>query len=154
MEHNYDLKTNSLYIEESRIPAYSLEKNEIGNCSNCDAIIMSLSYHSVGDTIVVVTKCASCGAFYVNIYDSGWNWIDEAPVSLLPIPIPISNQIIADYKGLERISMKKLEAVFSRGEIEALFTRAKNETPTRQYLYRARKKYDLFEEIFDLRLEL
>lgn len=154
MEHNYDLKTNSLYIEESRIPAYSLEKNEIGHCSNCDAIIMSLSYHSVGETIVVVTRCASCGAFYANVYDSGWNWIDETPVVLLPILIPISNQIIDDYKGLERISIKKLEAVFSRGEIEALFARAKNETPIRQYLYRARKKYDLFEKIFDLRLEL
>jgi len=31
--------------------------------------------------------------------------------------------------------MKKLEAVFSRGEIEALFASAKNETPIRQYLY-------------------
>jgi hypothetical protein len=154
MEYNYDLETYSLYIEESRIPADSQEKNEAGNCSNCDAINMSLSYHSVGETIVVVTKCASCGAFYANIYDSGWNWIDETPVSLLPIPIPISNQIIDDHQGLEGISMKKLNAVFSRGEIEALFARAKNETPVRQYLYRARKKYDLFEEIFDLRLEL
>jgi hypothetical protein len=154
MEHNYDLKTNNLCIEESRIPAYSLEKNEIGNCSNCDAILISLSYHSVGETIVVVTKCGSCGAFYVNIYDVGWNWIDEAPVSLLPISIPISNQIIEDDKGLGKISMKKLEAVFSRGEIEALFAKAKNENPIRQYLYRARKKYELFEEIFDLKLEL
>jgi hypothetical protein len=140
--------------EESRIHAYSLEKNEIGNCSNCDAIIMSISYHSVGDTIVVVTKCASCGALYANIYDSGWNWKDETPVSLLPIPIPISNQIIDDWKGLEAIPMKKLEAIFSKGEIEALFARAKDETPIRQYLYRARKKYKLFEEIFDIELAL
>ena len=48
--------------------------------------------------------------------------------------------------------MKKLEAVFSRGEIEALISRAKDKTPVRQYLYRARKKYELFEEIFDLKL--
>lgn len=136
------------------MPAYSLEENEIGNCSNCDSMIISLSYHSVGETIVVVTKCVSCGAFYVNIYDSDWNWVDEAPVSLLPIPISISNQIIDDWKGLETIPLKKLEAVFSRGEIEALFARAKEETPIRQYLYRARKKYELFEEIFDMRLEL
>jgi hypothetical protein len=136
------------------MPAYSLEENEIGNCSNCDSMLISLSYHSVGETIVVVTKCVSCGAFYVNIYDSNWNWVDEAPVSLLPIPISISNQIIDDWKGLETIPLKKLEAVFSRGEIEALFARAKEEIPIRQYLYRARKKYELFEEIFDMRLEL
>ncbi len=154
MEYRYDLKNNNLYTEESLIPAYSLEENEIGNCSNCEAMLVSLSYHSVGEEIVVMTKCVSCGAFCVNAYDSEWNWIYEAPVALLPLQIPISNQIIDDQKGLEAIPLKKLEAVFSRGEIEALFARSKNETPIRQYLYRARKKYELFEEIFDLRLEL
>lgn len=154
MEYKYDLKGNNLCIEENLMPAYSLEENEIGNCSNCDSMLMSLSYHSVGKTIVVVTKCVSCGSFYVNIYDSEWNWVDEAPVFLLPISIPISNQIIDDWKELEKIPLKKLEAVFSKGEIEALFARAKDENPVRQYLYRARKKYGLFEEIFDLRLEL
>jgi hypothetical protein len=115
---------------------------------------MSLSYHAAGERNVVVTKCISCGDFYANIYDSGWNWLDEIPVSLLPIPIPVSNQIIDNWKGLEAIPMKKLEAVFSKGEIEALFARAKDETPIRQYLYRARKKYKLFEEIFDIELAL
>jgi len=154
MEHSYDLKGNNLYIGENQIPAYSLEENEIGNCTSCDSILTSLSYHEAGERTVVVTKCICCGAFYANVYDSGWNWVDEFGVSLLPIPIPISNQIIDDCEGLEAISMKKLEAVFSRGEIEALFARAKDETPIRQYLYRARKKYKLFEEIFDLELTL
>jgi len=154
MEYSYDLNGNNLYIGENRVPAYSLEENEIGNCSICDSILMSLSYHAAGEKTIIVTKCISCGAFYANIYDSGWNWVDEVQVSLCPIPIPISNQIIDDWKGLEAISVKKLEAVFSRGEIEALFARAKDETPIRQYLYRARKKYKLFEEIFDLELAL
>lgn len=149
----YDLKTNIICIEENKMPAYSLEKNEMGNCSNCDSILTSLSYHSVEDTIVVVTRCSSCRAFFSNEYDSEWNWISEDPVSLLPIRIPISNPIIDDLEGLEKISMKKLEAVFSKGEIEALFASAKNESPIRQYLYRARRKYALFEEIFDMRLE-
>lgn len=154
MKYSYDLKENNLYIEDNQLPAYSLEENEIGNCSNCDSILMSLSYHSVGKTIAVVTKCISCGSFYVNIYDSGWNWVDEAPVFLLPIPISISSQTIDNWVGLEKIPLKKLEVIFSRGEIEALFARAKDETPVRQYLYRARKKYELFEEIFDIKLEL
>lgn len=152
MEYNYDLKEKDLYISENRIRAYSLEENDIGNCTNCDSILMSLSYHAAEERTVIVTKCTSCGAFYAIIYDSGWNWVDEVQVSLLPIPIPISNQRIDNWKGLESISMKKLEAVFSRGEIEALFARAKDETPIRQYLYRARKKYKLFEEIFDIEL--
>ncbi len=154
MKYSYDLKENNLYIEDNQLPAYSLEENEIGNCSNCDSILMSLSYHSAGKTIAVVTKCISCGSFYVNIYDSGWNWVDEAPVFLLPIPISISSQTIDNWVGLEKIPLKKLEVIFSRGEIEALFARAKDETPVRQYLYRARKKYELFEEIFDIKLEL
>jgi len=154
MEYSYDLKGNYLYIGENRVPAYSLEENEIGNCTSCDSILMSLSYHAAGEKTVIVTKCTSCGTFYANVYDSAWNWIDEVQVSLLPIPIPISNQIVDDWEGLEAIPMKKLEAVFSRGEIEALFARAKEETPIRQYLYRARKKYKLFEEIFDVKLAL
>ncbi|HHV25523.1 MAG: hypothetical protein PHG79_06765 [Methanosarcina sp.] len=154
MEYSYDLKGNNLCVEENRIPAYSLEENEIGNCTSCDSILMSLSYHAAEESTIVVTKCITCGTFYANIYDSEWNWVDEVKVSLLPIPIYISSQIIDDWNGLESIPMKKLEAVFSRGEIEALFARAKNETPTRQYLYRARKKYKLFEEIFDLELAL
>lgn len=153
MEYHYDLSTNNIYVEEKKISAYSLEKNEIGNCSSCDAILISLSYHSIGKLIVVVTKCNACGAFSANIYDSEWNWVDEATVSLLPIPIPIFTQIIDDFEGLEKIPMKKLESVFSRGEIEAIFAKSKNENPIRQYLYRARKKYLLFEEIFDLKLD-
>ena len=154
MEYSYDLKGNNLCVEENRIPAYSLEENEIGNCTSCDSILMSLSYHAAEESTIVVTKCITCGTFYANIYDSEWNWVDEVKVSLLPIPIYISSQIIDDWNGLESIPMKKLEAVFSRGEIEALFARARNETPIRQYLYRARKKYKLFEEIFDLELAL
>lgn len=152
MEYSYDLKGNDLYIGKNRIHAYSLEKNEIGTCTNCDSILMSLSYHMAEEKNVVVTKCVSCGAFYANIYDSGWNWVDEVRVSLLPITIHISNQTIDDLEGLEAIPMKKLEAVFSRGEIEALFARAKDEAPIRQYLYRARKKYKLFEELFNIKL--
>lgn len=152
MEYSYDLKKNDLYIGENKLQAYSLEENEIGNCINCDSILMSLSYHAAEESTVVVTKCISCGALSANIYDSGWNWVDEVQVYLLPIPIPISNQKIDDWKGLEAIPVKKLEAVFSKGEIEALFARAKDETPIRQYLYRARKKYKLFEELFDIEL--
>lgn len=154
VEYKYDLNEKALYIEENRIPAYSLEKNEIGNCTSCDSVLISLSYHSAEDNIVVVTKCVSCGAFYANIYDPEWNWVDEAQIMLLPIPIPISNPVIDSWEGLEAIPIKKLEAVFSKGEIEALFSRAKDKTPVRQYLYRARKKYGLFEEIFGLKLDL
>ncbi|AKB32677.1 hypothetical protein MSSIH_1987 [Methanosarcina siciliae HI350] len=154
MEYKYDLNEKTLYIDENRIPAYSLEKNEIGNCTSCDSILVSLSYHALGETIAVITKCTSCGAFYANIYDSDWNWMDEVLITLLPIPIPISNPVVDSWEELKAVPIKKLEAVFSKGEIEALFARAKDKTPVRQYLYRARKKYELFEEIFDLRLEL
>jgi len=154
VEYMYDLNEKTLYIDENRIPAYSLEKNEIGNCTSCDSILVSLSYHAAGENIAVITKCTSCGTFYANIYDSYWNWVDEIQVTLLPIPIPISNPVVDSWEELKAVPIKKLEAVFSKGEIEALFARAKDKTPIRQYLYRARKKYELFEEIFDLRLEL
>lgn len=153
MDYRYDLQQNVLFKREYEFPAYSLEKNEIGTCSICDSPLLSLSYHSSEEQIFVTTKCVSCGAFYVNIYDSSWIWLDEAPLSLIPVPILLSNSSVNDLEELKSISLTKLKAVFSRGEIEALFARARAETPIRQYLYRARKKYDLFEELFEIRLE-
>lgn len=153
MDYRYDLQNNILFDEKYEFPAYSLEKNEIGTCSICDLPLLSLSYHFSEEQIFVTTKCVSCGAFYVNIYDSGWTWLDEAPLSLVPVPILLINPSINDLEGLKAIPLKKLKAVFSRGEIEALFSRARAETLIRQYLYRARKKYDLFEELFEIRLE-
>ena len=154
MDYRYDLQDNVLYKGETRMPAYNLEENEIGTCTYCDSPMVSISYHVSGGEIVVATKCTACGAFYAIIYGPEWNWLDEAPISLLPVPIPISNPVIRDLEGLETIPFKKLEAVFSKGEIEALFARAGEKAPIRQYLYRARKKYEQFEEIFELRLEL
>jgi hypothetical protein len=155
----YDLKNNNLHLEENIIPAYSLEKNRIGNCSNCEATplceatLLSLSYHAVDNNIIVITKCTSCGAFQANIYDSEWNWLEEVQVSLLPIRIPISNPIIDSLEGLKGIPIEKIEVIFNRAEIEAIFASAKNETPIRKHLSRARRKYSIFEKIFDLRLE-
>jgi len=154
MEYRYDLADSNLCIGEKRIPAYDLEENEIGSCSKCSAMLVSLSYHCVSEKNIVVTRCVSCRSFYANVYNLDWSWIDEVQLTLLPIPITISNKVINDSKELEKLSMKKLQAVFSRGEIEALFAKTRNETPIRQYLYRARKKYKLFEEIFDIQLDL
>ena len=154
MVYSYDLADNNLCIGENRIPAYDMEENEIGSCSNCSAMLISLSYHYLSEKNVVVTRCVSCRSFYANFYDVEWSWIDEVPLSLLPIPITISNKVINDSIELDKLSLKKLQVVFSRGEIEALFARTRNETPIRQYLYRARKKYKLFEEIFDIQLDL
>ena len=154
LDYRYDLQDNVLYMGETPMPAYSLEENEIGTCTHCDSAMVSISYHDSGEEIVVATRCTACGAFSANIYDPEWNWMDEAPISLLPVPIRISNPVVRDLEGLESIPIKKLEAVFSRGEIEALFARAGEKSPIRQYLYRARKKYEQFEEIFELKLEL
>ncbi|MDD2439881.1 MAG: hypothetical protein PHD41_06705 [Methanosarcinaceae archaeon] len=153
MDYKYDLQKKILFVGENKLPAYSLENNEVGSCSICDLPLLSLSYHSSEDRILVPTKCDFCGVFHVNIYSLGWIWLAEAPLSLVPIPIPLSNPCVNDLKGLEAISPIKLKAVFSEGEITALFTKARAETPIRQSLYRARKKYAYFEELFELKLE-
>lgn len=153
MEYSYDLQSKDLYLGKDRFPPYNLEKNEIGTCTTCNSLLMSVSYHSSGMNLIVVTKCISCGSFYANIYDLKWNWVDEVSVSLLPVPIPITNPVVDGLTELEAIPMNKLEAVFSKEEIKAIFYKAKGEASVRQYLYRARKKYELFEELFELQLK-
>ena len=57
------------------------------------------------------------------------------------------------FTGLSTENIEKIEVVFSGVEIEAIFASAKNETPIRKHLFKARRKYSLFERMFDLRLE-
>ena len=50
--------------------------------------------------------------------------------------------------------MKQLSTIFSPAEIDAIFAKVRGEKYIRQYLYRARKKYDYFEEVFGIKIQV
>jgi len=63
----------------------------------------------------------------------------------------VENKSISD---IGNIATVKLETVFSPREIEAMIQKSKGENYVRQYLYNARKKYSLFNELFGYYLEI
>ena len=166
MGYGYDLKNNILHIGANQVPAYDIEANEIGVCSACGASLLSISYHSFDDRLIIVAKCSSCNSIYANVYNTGWTWLDEIVIShFLSDKDQEKNagsgtsqedgsDASTSLKSLTSIPMKQLQTIFSPAEVNAMFARAKGDECVRQYLYNARKKYDTFEDVFGITIDV
>lgn len=172
MLFKYDSSNNFLQVDNTIVPSYDLTENPIGTCSFCDAQIISQSYHNLGDNIAVVAYCEDCGASFVNLYDKEWNWLSEQPISHFfsyqesdvqkrdpQIEERKSNveKLVYEemyYTDLTKVSMNKLTTIFSPSEIEAMIAKSLGEKYVRQYLYRARKKYKKFQDVFGITLDI
>lgn len=162
MVYEYDMSNNTLYLDSVELPLHSQEENVIGTCNNCRSVVQSVSYHSRNGENIVTAKCTNCSTFHAIIYDDQWTWLGEERVSTNPKSniddayIGLQGPVIENHidndelQYLSSISLKKLNAVFSPAEIEAMFLKASGQKYVRQYLYRARKKYSHFHELFDV----
>jgi len=150
----YVLKNHTLWVDNAEFPADALQANEVGVCSKCEGTLTSVSYHPFFDRTMVVARCNKCETLYIEYYDSEWNWLEEIVLSQLENTGLAAKNIVRNFKELEEISMEKLRAVFTKSEVDAIYSKAtEEERPVRQYLYRARKKYARFEELFNIRIE-
>jgi hypothetical protein len=155
---------HTLYLDSVELPLHSQEENVIGTCSNCNSDVWSISYHVLNDNTVVAAKCIICDTVHAIMYDDLWNWLGEEIIStgLISGNNAASSTVTKaiespDSDGLlylRSIPSKKLSAVFSPAEIEAMFFKASDQKYVRQYLYRARKKYHNFNELFDTILNI
>lgn len=170
MLFKYDPSNNFLQVDNTIVPSYDLAKNPIGTCSVCDAQMISQSYHYLEDDIAVVACCEKCGAPFINLYDREWNWLSEQPISHF-FSYTESNMYEQDtsnetrisarhvseelyYTDLSAIPMNKLNTIFSPSELEAMVSKSLGEKYVRQYLYRARKKYKKFQDVFGIILDI
>jgi len=171
MLFKYDSSNNFLQVDNTIFPSYDLTENPIGSCSFCDAQIISKSYHDLGANIAVVAYCEKCGAPFVNFYDREWNWLSEQPLSHFflyqdsDVQIRDTNnnenaQMVENlavdqyFKDVSKVPMNKLTTIFSPSEIEAMISKSLGEKYVRQYLYRARKKYPKFRDVFGITLDI
>ncbi|MDG6244586.1 MAG: hypothetical protein QCH31_09410 [Methanolobus sp.] len=145
----YDIEKNVLQIDGNDLYPQSLDENFIGLCNNCNADVASLSYHSNAENTIVVAKCGSCKTIYSIVYDKDWNWQGEEAITQF-FKLKDSN----DLRILDSIDKKKLATVFTPAETTAMYAKARGEKYVRQYLYRARKKYTDFKELFDVQLNI
>ena len=166
MSYTYDPKNNIMFHKKTELSLDGLEQNLIGACSKCNADVVSVSYHSHDDQTAVAAKCTSCEQMYAIIYDALWNWVGEHFIEInsshdaLQDPDSITTTseyqegLTDDLKVLEAIPKKKLQIVFTPAEIDTMFAKAAGKKHVRQYLYRARKKYNDFHELFDIYLNI
>lgn len=145
----YELENNVLHVNGTEVKPYGLEDNDIGTCNACGSNLKTLSYHSFKDDILVVTKCTSCKRFTLIIYNKDWNWINEVIISQF-----LEHETSDDLLFLNSLSQKQLQTIFSPTEITAMFNRAKRKKCVRQYLYNARKKYQVFEDVFGIKISI
>ncbi|MDO9517542.1 MAG: hypothetical protein Q7J10_05765 [Methanosarcinaceae archaeon] len=152
-------------MDEYQVPAYDIETNEMGVCSACGASLLSISYHSFDDKLIIVDTCPGCNSIYAHVYNTDWTWLDEIVISHF---FSENNQggdggsgIIKERVGasvsfqlLNSIPMKQLQTIFSPAEINAMFARAKGDECIRQYLYNARKKYGTFDDVFGITINV
>lgn len=149
MDIKYDVEKNVIQVDDVDIYPQNLDANFIGVCSNCNSDVSSLSYHAYEDGMIVAGKCSLCDKIFAIRYDNEWNWQGEELISQF-FEIKNSN----DLKVLESIDKKKLSTVFTPAETGAMYAKACGEKYVRQYLYRARKKYADFEEIFGININI
>ncbi len=134
----------ALHLEDVRLEPFSLENNIVGFCSLCKSELKSIAYYRQDSEWLVCARCQ--GEHLVLIqYDLDWNWLSDQDL-----------QISAETKSISisTISRDKLEAVFTPAEIRDMEAFERGEPYTRQNLYRARAKYEKFEKLFGVRINL
>jgi hypothetical protein len=136
----YDLKNNILFFQGERLSPVHLETRFVGFCEKCGSDLTSISYHGHRGDNLVVADCRKCEIRYLLRFKSNWDWVSDETLELT--------------QNLREIPLERLESVFSPSELEAMFARSEGRPYTRQNLFRARKKYNKFEKLFGIKLEL
>lgn len=132
----------ALFFDGKRLEPVSLEKNIVGFCSKCENDLESVAYHRSDDEWLVSACCDNKHLFLIH-YDGDWNWLGDLELVTAP-----------EFKSISSIPKEKLEAVFTPAELRTLEACEQGKFFTRQNLYRARAKYEKFEKLFGVKINL
>ena len=135
-------KSLTLIFEGRRLEPVSLERNMVGFCSKCDADLESLAYHCTESNWLVSARCQKEHLILMR-YDRQWNWLGDGDLEISKEKVSVSS-----------IAKEKLETVFTQAEIRDMLACERSAPYIRQNLYRARAKYDKFEKLFGIKIEI
>jgi hypothetical protein len=135
-------KDSILLFEGKRLDPVSLERNMVGYCSKCDSDLESLAYHST-ESGWLVSACCKKEHLALLRYDKEWNWLGDLEL-----------QTIQEKVGIGELSREKLEAVFTQAEIRDMLACQQGLPYIRQNVYRARAKYERFEKLFGIKIDI
>jgi hypothetical protein len=138
------LEKSSRYLifEGRRLKPVSLECNMVGFCSRCDNDLESLAYHTTESKWLVSAHCIN-EHLILMCYDRQWNWQGDHDLEICTEKVSVST-----------IAKEKLEAVFTQAEIRDMMACQQGLPYTRQNLYRARAKYENFEKLFGIKIDV
>lgn len=131
-----------LLSDGRRIEPVSIEKNMVGFCARCESELESIAYYRSNDGWQVCARCKEDHLVLMR-FDSSWKWLGDQEL-----------EISSEKKSISTIPREKLEAVFTQAEIRDMEACERKDPYVRQNLYRARAKYDRFEKLFGLKIEL
>ncbi len=138
------LEKESLVLirEGNRLEPFSLEKNTVGFCARCESELQSLAYHQSASGWLVSARCGN-EHLTLMAYDRDWNWLGDEDL-----------QISAEQTAVSSLPKEKLEAVFTAAEIRDMIACQQGLPYTRQNIYRARTKYEKFEKLFGVKIDI
>ncbi len=134
--------SHNLIFEGKTLEPFSLEHNMVGFCSRCDQDLMSLAYHCTESKWLVSAHCRN-EHLVLMCYDRQWNWQGDFDL-----------EICMEKIGVCTIAREKLQAVFTQAEIRDMTACQQGLPYTRQNLYRARAKYEKFEKLFGIKIDV
>ncbi|MFA6372393.1 MAG: hypothetical protein WCW68_07195 [Methanothrix sp.] len=137
-----DELSRTLIFEGRRLEPVSLERNIVGFCSKCDMDLESLAYHTTESNWLVCAHCKNEHLILMR-YDRQWNWQGDYDLEICKEKVNVSS-----------ITKEKLEAVFTQAEIRDMLACQQGLPYTRQNLYRARAKYEKFETLFGIKIDV
>ncbi len=144
-----DLEERRLYSEGRELEPFSVEENLVGFCSFCGGELSSLACYQLSESWMVASRCLQCGSMVLARYDGSWLWKGDTD---LEAERPEEGG--AKRSSISEISREELEAVFTPAELRDMERFERGEAYTRQNLYRARAKYEKFERLFGVKIDL
>ena len=147
--YSFDERERELYFEGERLDRRWTGEELAGFCSGCGGELSSLGCYSTPGGWLVASRCRGCGSIVLAEYDSRWAWKGDREVAAAP-PTPGPRKM----PRISEIPREELEAVFTPAELRDMERCERGEPYLRQNLYRARAKYEKFERLFGVRIDI
>jgi hypothetical protein len=150
--YRLDQEKKRLFFEGQKLEPSSVEENVVGFCSFCDCELSSLAYYQVPEGWMVASRCDGCERMFLSRYDSSWSWMGD--FDLEAAEAARSAREGSKTSSISNLPREQLEAVFTPAELRDMERCEMGEAYTRQNLYRARAKYEKFERLFGVRIDI
>jgi hypothetical protein len=150
--YRVDQEKKHLFFEGQKLEPRSVEENLVGFCSLCEGELWSIAYYRVSEGWMVAARCDGCDKMVLARFGKSWSWEGDYDLEAAE-PAPPTGDA-SKTSSISDLSREELEAVFTPAELRDMERCEMGEAYTRQNLYRARAKYEKFERLFGVKIDI